>query len=49
LPNVDGVLSTPSTILSSQFAYIDEDNDLKFINANKNFFNSTEQTVFVVC
>ena len=32
----------------SPLGYIDEDNDLKFINTNDNPFNSTEHTVYVV-
>jgi hypothetical protein len=36
-------------MLFSQIAYIDEDDDLKFINANKNLLNNTEQDVYVVC
>jgi hypothetical protein len=35
--------------LFSQIAYIDEDDDLKFINSNRNLFNNTEQDVYVVC
>ncbi|UJR08522.1 hypothetical protein I4U23_012785 [Adineta vaga] len=47
LPAINDPITTPETVISSQFAYIDEDNDLKFITSNKNFYNNTEQTVFV--
>jgi hypothetical protein len=48
IPNFEEILEESSTTLSSQLAYIDEDNDLKFINTNKNLFNNTEQNVYVV-
>ncbi|CAF2736251.1 unnamed protein product [Rotaria sp. Silwood2] len=47
LSNNENLLATPSTKVSSQIAYFDEDNDLKFINSNKNLFNTSEQTVYV--
>ncbi|CAF4979314.1 unnamed protein product [Rotaria sp. Silwood1] len=48
LSNTENILATPSTKLSSQIAYIDEDNDLKFIKTNTNPFNTSDQTVYVV-
>ncbi|CAF1292759.1 unnamed protein product [Rotaria sp. Silwood1] len=47
LSNTENILATPSTKLSSQIAYIDEDNDLKFIKINTNPFNTSDQTVYV--
>ncbi|CAF3865893.1 unnamed protein product [Adineta steineri] len=47
MPSVEGILSTPSTILSSHFAYIDETNDFKFLDSNKSLFNTSEQTVYI--
>ncbi len=44
IPNIEDMLT-----LSPQIGYIDEDNELKFIGSNKNLFNNTEQTVYVVC
>jgi len=46
---LDDLLKTSSTTLGSQISYIDEDDDLKFINSNKNLFNNTEQNVYIVC
>jgi hypothetical protein len=46
---LDDLLKTSSTTLVSQISYIDEDDDLKFINSNKNLFNNTEQNVYIVC
>ncbi|CAF3886240.1 unnamed protein product, partial [Rotaria sp. Silwood2] len=36
-----------SSIMSTKEIYFDEDNDLNFINSNKNLLNTTEQTVYV--
>ncbi|CAF2179269.1 unnamed protein product [Rotaria magnacalcarata] len=47
LSSIDNTLATDSTKLSSQIAYIDEDNDLNFINTNTNPLNTSEQTVYV--
>ncbi|CAF4591906.1 unnamed protein product, partial [Rotaria sp. Silwood2] len=35
------------SIMSTKEIYFDEDNDLNFINSNKNLLNTTEQTVYV--
>lgn len=48
LPSIDNAISTSSAKLSPQISYIDEDNDLKFINSNTNPLNTSEQTVYVV-
>jgi hypothetical protein len=48
LDNFDEILRKLSTA-SSKEVYFDEDNDLNFSNSNKNLFNNTEQTVYVVC
>jgi hypothetical protein len=34
---------------SSQINYFDDDEDLNFINSNKNLLNTTEQTIYIVC
>lgn len=35
-------------ILSSEISYINEDDDLKFINTNTNPLNNSEQNVYIV-
>jgi len=45
---LDETLRKVSTV-SSQINYFDEDEDLNFINLNKNLLNTTEQTVYIVC
>ena len=47
-PAVHDALTTGETIVSSQFAYVDEDNDLKFVESDNKLYNTTEQNVFVV-
>ncbi|CAF1040921.1 unnamed protein product [Rotaria sordida] len=42
----DEIARKVSTI-STKLLYFDEDNDLNFINLNKNLLNTTEQTVYV--
>jgi len=45
---LDETLRKVSTV-SSQINYFDEDEDLNFINLNKNLLNTTEQTIYIVC
>jgi len=45
---LDETLRKVSTI-SSQINYFDDDENLNFINSNKNLLNTTEQTVYIVC
>jgi hypothetical protein len=35
--------------ISSKIVHFDEDDDLNFIDSNKNLLNTTEQTVYIVC
>jgi len=46
--NLDETLRKLSTA-SSKIVYFDEEDELDFINSNKNLLNTTEQTVYVVC
>lgn len=45
MTNIPGDLSSK---LFSQMAYIDEDNDLKFINTDNNLVNNSLQDVYTV-
>ena len=48
LPTIHDTSTTQETVISSQLAYVDEDNDLKFVESDNKLYNTTEQNVFVV-